>query len=50
MKKVAALTLAASLAIGATAIAQAPTPLHDEQYPQADIAYGLGSYTAKCVV
>jgi putative heme-binding domain-containing protein len=35
--------------IGLTqASAQAPAPLHDAQYPDADIAYGLSIYTAKC--
>ena len=29
--------------------AQAQAPLHDAQYPDADIAYGLSLYTAKCV-
>ena len=42
----------ASLTIGAgLLLAQGgQPPLHDEQYPQADIAYGLSLYTAKCVV
>jgi putative heme-binding domain-containing protein len=36
-------------AIGLTqASAQVPAPLHDAQYPDADIAYGLSIYTAKC--
>ena len=47
----AGFALAASLTIGAGfALAQGQQPLHDEQYPQADIAYGLSIYTAKCVV
>ena len=48
----AGLAIVASLAIGpALALAQRQPPLlHDEQYPLADIAYGLGIYTAKCVV
>ena len=29
--------------------ASAQAPLHDAQYPDADIAYGLSIYTAKCV-
>jgi len=32
------------------ALSQGQAPLHDEQYPQADIAYGLSIYSAKCVV
>lgn len=31
------------------AAAQAQAPLHDEQYPAADIAYGQSLYTARCV-
>ena len=47
----AGFALAASLLIGAgIALAQGQQPLHDEQYPQADIAYGLSLYTAKCIV
>ena len=47
----AGFALAASLMFGAGfALAQGQQPLHDEQYPQADIAYGLSIYTAKCVV
>jgi len=30
-------------------LARAQTPLHDEQYPQADIAYGATVYASKCV-
>jgi putative heme-binding domain-containing protein len=33
----------------ATAVAQAQAPLHDSQYPDADIAYGATLYTSKCV-
>jgi putative heme-binding domain-containing protein len=45
------LMLAAALTISAAVIAaQGQPPLHDEQYPQADIAYGLSLYTTKCVV
>jgi putative heme-binding domain-containing protein len=37
-------------AIGlAAALAQGQAPLHDSQYPDADIAYGLSIYTSKCV-
>ena len=47
----AGFALAASLVIGAgITLAQGQQPLHDEQYPQADVAYGLSIYTAKCVV
>jgi putative heme-binding domain-containing protein len=47
----AGFALAASLMIGAgIALAQGqPPPLHDAQYPDADIAYGLSVYNAKCV-
>jgi putative heme-binding domain-containing protein len=34
----------------ATAWARAQAPLHDSQYPDADIAYGAKIYTSKCVV
>ena len=34
---------------GAAAWAQAQAPLHDSQYPDADIAYGATLYTSKCV-
>ena len=34
----------------ATARARAQAPLHDSQYPDADIAYGATLYTSKCVV
>ena len=51
MNTASALMLSASLVIGAgSALARGQAPLHDEQYPLADIAYGLGIYTAKCVV
>jgi cytochrome c oxidase cbb3-type subunit 3 len=33
----------------AAAWAQAQAPLHDSQYPDADIAYGATLYTSKCV-
>jgi putative heme-binding domain-containing protein len=42
----AIVTCAAGLAVAA---ARAQAPLHDAQYPEADIAYGLSLYTAKCV-
>ena len=38
-----------SAALCVSVAAQAPAPLHDGQYPDADIAYGLTLYTAKCV-
>ena len=51
MNRLAALTLAMAGVMGAgIALAQGQAPLHDEQYPQANIAYGLSVYTAKCVV
>jgi putative heme-binding domain-containing protein len=48
----AAVVLAAVLwTIGpATASARAQAPLHDSQYPDADIAYGARLYASKCVV
>ena len=33
----------------ATLLAQAQAPLHDSQYPDADIAYGAAVYASKCV-
>jgi cytochrome c oxidase cbb3-type subunit III len=36
-------------AAGAVGRAQAPTPLHESQYPDADIAYGAQLYTSRCV-
>jgi putative heme-binding domain-containing protein len=42
----AIVTCTAGLAVAA---ARAQAPLHDAQYPEADIAYGLSLYTAKCV-
>src|SRR4029434_5854830 len=35
--------------IGLPAWAQAQAPLHDSQYPEADIAYGAALYASKCV-
>ena len=35
--------------IGLPAWAQAQAPLHDSQYPEADISYGATLYTSKCV-
>src|SRR5882672_2148344 len=29
--------------------AQAPTPLHDSQYPDVDIAHGASLYASRCV-
>ena len=46
----AALTTAAVWVIGTiAAFAQAPAPLHDPQYPDADIAYGATLYASRCV-
>lgn len=42
------LALAVALAVGGSVAAQAQAPLHDSQYPDADIAYGLSLYTARC--
>jgi putative heme-binding domain-containing protein len=43
-------TALAGCVIGAAVIAaQGLTPLHDEQYPRADIEYGFAIYSAKCV-
>ena len=47
MNRLRVLTLAALVVCAARAGAQAP--LHDVQYPDADIAYGLSVYNAKCV-
>lgn len=47
MNRLLVLTLAALVVCAARAGAQAP--LHDVQYPDADIAYGLSVYNAKCV-
>jgi cytochrome c oxidase cbb3-type subunit III len=44
-----ALALAVCVLGAGIASAQGPAPLHDAQYPDADIAYGLTVYTAKCV-
>jgi putative heme-binding domain-containing protein len=45
--------IVAALVPFATAIAivaaQAPSPLHDEQYPAVDIAHGASLYAARCV-
>ena len=39
-----------SFAIGAPPVAaQAPTPIHESQYPDVDIAYGSSLYAARCV-
>ena len=35
--------------MGPPAWAQAQAPLHDSQYPEADIAYGASLYASKCV-
>jgi cytochrome c oxidase cbb3-type subunit III len=44
------LTVAAALTLGGTIAMAQGQPLHDVQYPDADIAYGLSVYNAKCVV
>ena len=52
MRKVCATLLLAlaPCAIGLAVVsAQAQAPIHDAQYPDADIAYGLSLYTARCV-
>ena len=36
-------------AIGSQGLAQTQAPLHDSQYPDADIAYGATLYASKCV-
>src|SRR3982751_4835689 len=46
MKKAFAIFIGA-VSLATTAIAQAP--LHDAQYPNADIAYGATLYASKCV-
>src|SRR5262245_39980143 len=46
----AGFALAALLTIGAGSVrGQGQAPVHDAQYPDADIAYGLSIYNAKCV-
>src|SRR6266478_2460841 len=45
----AVLTMVLSTVGLAAAWAQAQAPLHDSQYPDADIAYGATLYTSKCV-
>ncbi len=47
----APLVLVAALAASGAAIgrAQTPAPLHDSQYPDADIAYGARLYASKCI-
>jgi putative heme-binding domain-containing protein len=46
---VTALVAIAACAIGLSVVAaQGQNQLHDSQYPDADIAYGLSIYTAKC--
>ena len=52
MRNALATVLLAVLLTGAGAAGgrQGQTPLHDQQYPDADIAHGLSLYTAKCVV
>lgn len=43
------MTLATAWTLGLTVVSgQAQAPLHDTQYPDADIAHGLGIYTARC--
>jgi len=52
MRKVCATLLLAlaPCAIGLAVVsAQVQAPIHDAQYPDADIAYGLSLYTARCV-
>jgi putative heme-binding domain-containing protein len=44
------LTVAACLISARIALAQGQPPLHDAQYPEANIAYGVTVYTAKCAV
>ena len=49
-KGCAGFAIAASLTIGAASgLALGQQPLHDSQYAEADIAYGLSVYNAKCV-
>ena len=50
MFRVLAVLAIVSSAIGAgVATAQVQPPLHDTQYPDADIAHGLSVYSSKCV-
>src|SRR4051812_50022732 len=50
MRSVTALTAAVVAWIGLAAAAiNAQAPLHDSQYPDADIAYGASLYGARCV-
>ena len=50
MRKLSAvIARAACILAPVMALAQGQQPLHDAQYPEADIAYGLSIYNAKCV-
>jgi cytochrome c oxidase cbb3-type subunit III len=50
MRRVRVTVVGLMIWIGAaTALATAQAPLHDSQYPDADIAYGAALYTSKCV-
>jgi cytochrome c oxidase cbb3-type subunit III len=50
MRRVSATVVGVMMWIGAaTAMAEAQAPLHDSQYPDADIAYGATLYASKCV-
>jgi len=51
MHRIAGILLAIlTLALGSRpAAAQAPTPLHDEQYPEVEIAHGAKLYEARCL-
>ena len=44
-----AFLVAAPWALGVVLAAQQPAPIHDSQYPDADITHGLSVYTARCV-
>ena len=48
MRSVAAIT-GVIMWIGLAALTAAQTPLHDNQYSDADIAYGATLYAARCV-
>jgi putative heme-binding domain-containing protein len=50
MRRIVAAVLGAALWAGvAAAVGAAQAPLHDSQYPDADIAYGAALYASKCV-
>src|SRR6187397_1395997 len=50
MRRIFAAVLGAVMWVGfAAAAGEAQAPLHDSQYPDADIAYGATLYASKCL-